>query len=196
MFFDAKEECITLSDGIRANSANLQEARPRMKNTYEISANALQILRRRNRGQKSQRLKIFAASLADIDKVLSPKKKIDPGIALPEQYREFLDVFDPKEAHKLPQHRGTADHSIELIEADKNGKKPEVPWIRYTTSPEKNPWCFGRRCMPTFQRRAGVVCKEARWRPLFLCRLPRPEGYHQKGPLPSSSYTRDPTANL
>lgn len=62
---------------------------------------------------------IFAATLQDIEKALTPKTAIDPKGKLPVEYHEFLDVFSKKEADKLPPHR-SYDHTIQL----KEGSEP------------------------------------------------------------------------
>lgn len=46
-------------------------------------------------------------------------KDADPKLFLPQQYHEFLDVFDKKDANKLPPHRPW-DHPIDLLP----GKQP------------------------------------------------------------------------
>ena len=56
---------------------------------------------------------IFAASMADIEKALEPKKEVDPLTILPEEYHEFIDVFSRKESDILPPHR-PYDHKITL----------------------------------------------------------------------------------
>jgi hypothetical protein len=72
-------------------------------------------------------ISIFAASLADINKALAPKKKVDVMALLPKQYRKFFELFNPKEAGKLPPHRGPGvDHKIEL--ESKDGQQPQPPW--------------------------------------------------------------------
>ncbi|KAM3518660.1 hypothetical protein MY4038_010031, partial [Beauveria bassiana] len=78
----------------------------------------------RSRGQRAttppeQEYKIFAATLQDIEKALTPKANLDPKEKLPNEYYEFLDVFSKKEADKLPPHR-SYDHSIQL----KEGSEP------------------------------------------------------------------------
>jgi len=77
--------------------------------------------------RQKQKVQIFAASLADIQKALRPKEKSDPYTKLPLQYHEYLDIFDQQAAEKLPPLRGAKiDHKIELNQVD--GKPPEVPW--------------------------------------------------------------------
>ncbi|OJD13325.1 hypothetical protein ACJ73_09214 [Blastomyces percursus] len=64
---------------------------------------------------KTGKAQVFKASVADIQKALEVKKKVDPRAVLPEQYHEFLDVFDRKEADKLPPFRDKrVDFEIEL----------------------------------------------------------------------------------
>lgn len=76
---------------------------------------------------KSYDSQIFAVSMADIEKALKTKKPKDLKVELPTEYHEFLPLFDPDEATKLPPHRGEGiDHKIELIR--ENGKEPIVPW--------------------------------------------------------------------
>ena len=73
-------------------------------------------------------IQVFAASLADIEKMLKPKIHSDPRTKLPAQYHKYLDLFDRKAADALPPFRGKGiDHDIEL-EKDKEGKEQEVPF--------------------------------------------------------------------
>ncbi|EOA88025.1 uncharacterized protein SETTUDRAFT_108663, partial [Exserohilum turcica Et28A] len=51
-------------------------------------------------------VQIFAASIADIDKALQPKKPVNVRALLLAQYQEFYELFNPKEAEKLPPHQG------------------------------------------------------------------------------------------
>ncbi|KAE8557622.1 hypothetical protein EYB25_002329 [Talaromyces marneffei] len=128
VILDPANERMTLPDGTEITNANIRAAANQHTNTYEISANGLMTLRRRQQRNPNNRIKIFAASIADIDKALAPKKRTEPREALPDYLRDYIDVFDPVEADKLPRHRPSADHTIELIEKDKDGKKPEAPW--------------------------------------------------------------------
>lgn len=65
---------------------------------------------RRRRGAQ-----VFSASMADIEKALKTKTYTDPREKLPDYYHEFLDIFDRKEADRLPRHRGPkVNHRIEL----------------------------------------------------------------------------------
>ena len=65
--------------------------------------------------------------MADIDKALRVKPRVEPKTIVAEKYWDYLDVFDAEEANQLPPIRGQGiDHQIELLEED--GKKPTVPW--------------------------------------------------------------------
>ena len=79
------------------------------------------------KGKRCSKVEVFAASLADINKALASKVKIDPCTKLPEHFHEFLDVFSHTDADKLPPLRGTGiDHGISLEKEE--GCTPKVPW--------------------------------------------------------------------
>ncbi|KAM4062023.1 reverse transcriptase (RNA-dependent DNA polymerase) [Hirsutella rhossiliensis] len=59
-------------------------------------------------------VRIFAASLKDIEKALTPRKKSDPREKLPRHYHEYLSVFDRDQADQLPPRRPGCDHKIQL----------------------------------------------------------------------------------
>lgn len=72
-------------------------------------------------------ISVFSVTLADIQKALEPKKKIDPRTKLPSWFLEWIDVFDASQAAKLPPLQGNGiDHGIDLEKVD--GKTPTVPW--------------------------------------------------------------------
>ena len=48
---------------------------------------------------------IFAASMADIEKTLAPRKRTDPATKVPVEYHRNLKAFSRTEADKLPKHR-------------------------------------------------------------------------------------------
>ena len=74
-----------------------------------------------------EKVEVFSASMADIDKALNVKPRIKLKTVVPEQYWDYLDVFDEDEANQLPPVRGKGiDHEIELLEEE--GKKPTVFW--------------------------------------------------------------------
>lgn len=83
--------------------------------------------RARRTKQQKQPIQIFAATMGDIQKALTPKPYIDPSTKLPPHYQKFLDLFKPEKANELPPFRGEGvDHKIDLVQKD--GKDPEVPW--------------------------------------------------------------------
>ena len=85
------------------------------------------IKRARRTKQTKRPIQIFSATMGDIQKALTPKSYIDPRTKLPPQYKDFLQLFCPKEASQLPPYRGEGiDHKIELVQNE--GKDPEVPW--------------------------------------------------------------------
>ena len=92
--------------------------------SVQVSATSYEYLRTKS---KKGSVEIFAASMADINKALRPKVRTDPRNKLPIKYYEFLNIFDYKEAEKLPPLRGRGvDHAIEL--ETQEGKEAEVPW--------------------------------------------------------------------
>ena len=94
-----------------------------------ISASAMSTyIRRARRTKQTKRpIQIFSATMGDIQKALTPKPYINPHTKLPPQYKEFLQLFCPKEASQLPPYQGEGiDHKIELVQNE--GKDPEVPW--------------------------------------------------------------------
>ncbi|KAL2126283.1 hypothetical protein VTI74DRAFT_1265 [Chaetomium olivicolor] len=81
----------------------------------------------KERSQEEGATLLFAASLADIEKALAPKKHGDPRQKLPQHYYEFLPLFDRNAADQLPPHRPGVDHEIPL-EKDENGQEKPLPW--------------------------------------------------------------------
>jgi hypothetical protein len=94
-------------------------------NCASVSAPAFGYLLRKSRRDSS--VKIFSASIADIDKMLKPKVLIDPREKLPAEYHDYLDVFSRTLAERLPPPRPGIDHKI-VLEKTPDGKDPEVPW--------------------------------------------------------------------
>jgi len=87
------------------------------------------ILRRAQRKKKNRYeapSRIFAISLADIEKALAPKKVLNLRKILPKHYYKHLKLFDYKNADKLPPYRLGIDHSIKL-EKDTEGREKIVP---------------------------------------------------------------------
>ncbi|KJZ68122.1 hypothetical protein HIM_12487 [Hirsutella minnesotensis 3608] len=85
------------------------------------------VRRARKSRHRDEGVRIFAASLKDIEKALAPKKKSDPREKLPPHYHEYLSVFNRDQADQLPPHRPGCDHKIQL-EKGADGKEKEPPW--------------------------------------------------------------------
>jgi hypothetical protein len=49
-------------------------------------------------------VRIFAASIADINKALALKRTVDVKLLLLKQYQSYLDLFSPKAAARLLPH--------------------------------------------------------------------------------------------
>jgi hypothetical protein len=67
--------------------------------------------------RKSRReglIKIFAASIADIDKMLRPKIIIDSKEKLPKEHHRYLKLFCRTLAERLPPQCFNIDHKITL----------------------------------------------------------------------------------
>lgn len=115
------------SSGVRIRSENVKP-HPQL-DIVAISAASMQANIRRIKKTPTNsphRLEVFVVTIADIKKALALKKPVDHRTKLPLQYTEFLCLFDPKEAAKLPPHRGNRiDHTIKLVR--QNGEEPQVP---------------------------------------------------------------------
>ncbi len=84
-------------------------------NHLMVSATSFTNLVRKKEKKKQGEIEVFLASMADIEKALSSKKRSDPQTKLPGHYHDFLDVFDRTMAEKLPSLRGEGtDHRIKL----------------------------------------------------------------------------------
>ncbi|XP_044723724.1 reverse transcriptase (RNA-dependent DNA polymerase) domain-containing protein [Hirsutella rhossiliensis] len=64
-------------------------------------------------------VRIFAASLKDIEKALTPRKKSDPREKLPRHYHEYLSVFDRDQADQLPPRRPGSPASAPVLFKDR-----------------------------------------------------------------------------
>ncbi|KAJ6436286.1 retrovirus polyprotein [Purpureocillium lavendulum] len=142
----------------------VKERDPNRRERYELygqSASTFAGLVRRARKetqerqetQDPRRLRVFSASLADIEKALAPKKRSDARDRLPTHYHEYLSVFDRTQADRLPPHRPGSDHKI-VLEKDGSGKEEEPPtltelldkgFIRASSSPASAPVLFVRK---------------------------------------------------
>ena len=63
---------------------------------------------------KQEGIKLFSASIKNVEKALQPKRRTDPATKLPHEFHEFFKLFSEKEANKLPLHR-LYDHKINFI---------------------------------------------------------------------------------
>jgi hypothetical protein len=90
--------------------------------------NATAFMAWKNRSRSSPGIKVFAASLADIQKALQPKHQSPDALTkIPKYLWDLKKVFSREESDKLPPHRGPkVDHAIELMTED--GKEQEPPW--------------------------------------------------------------------
>lgn len=70
---------------------------------------------------------VFAVTMADIDKALRPKVKIDPMEKLPPQYHKWSQAFSQQLADLLPPHRPGVDLQIEILR-DEHGREKPLPW--------------------------------------------------------------------
>ena len=71
-------------------------------------------------------MKVFTTSIADINKVLAPKKTVNIKLLLPKHYQSYYELFNPKEASKLSLYRGPrVDHKIKL--KSKDSQQPQLP---------------------------------------------------------------------
>lgn len=118
---DVKEKQLTLKN---ENVAIHEEEGP--DDIKEIGASAFQFWRR---NKKRRHIDIFAASLTDIEKALAVKKHNNPLEKLPQQYHEYIDVFDRTAAEELPPTRGAGiDLAIEIEADPATGKEATIPW--------------------------------------------------------------------
>jgi hypothetical protein len=119
----AKRSLFIHSKGIRIRC---HEGHSILNAAQQVSAATFAGLIRRAENS-AEKIRVFAASIADINKALAPKKAVDVRSLLPKQYQSYLELFNPKEASKLPPHRGPGvDHRIKL--EPKNGQLPQPPW--------------------------------------------------------------------
>jgi hypothetical protein len=112
--------------GIQISNSALHEAGKHFKsasNLLEVSAASFCHLAK---GRRLNCLKVFAISMADINKALKAKEHLDPREKLPPIYQKFATtLFSRTEADRLPPHRPGIDHKIHLEKKD--GKEPEIP---------------------------------------------------------------------
>ena len=88
---------------------------------------------------KKPEIKMFSASMADIDKILNMKPKTKFKTIIPEQYWGYLNVFDEDETNQLLPIRGEKiNHKIELLEKEKENRRSFG--ARYTKCQKTNFW--------------------------------------------------------
>ncbi|KAG0153515.1 hypothetical protein PDIDSM_2168 [Penicillium digitatum] len=90
---------------------------------------------------------MFAITTADIETALNPKTDTepDPVSALPEEFRDFAEVFSPKEAERLPPHR-SYDHKMVLQEDKPLPFGPLYPMVHSpSSSPAASPVLFVKK---------------------------------------------------
>lgn len=104
------------------------------ESTKQITAAAFSTIVRRSR-RTQQKIEIFSATIADIEKALeklgTKREPTDPKTKLPSFYHDKMDmkIFTPEvvgQGH-LPPHRPGVDHAIEL-EQDEYGRERDVPY--------------------------------------------------------------------
>ena len=81
------------------------------------------------RARKDPGTRIFAATMADINKALEVKRKQTPEeikAGLPMEIHENAQYFTEDENHEMPPHRSGVDTEINL-QKDDNGKEKSVP---------------------------------------------------------------------
>jgi len=79
------------------------------------------------RSKTDSTVKVFAASMADIQKALAPKAKVDHEALVPEAHKDRTWIFDPKTASAQAPFRPGVDHAINL-EKGEDGKEKSAPW--------------------------------------------------------------------
>ena len=90
--------------------------------------------------KRKKNVEVCLTSMADVDKTLNVKSKMKPKTIIPEQYWDYLNVFDEDETNQLPPIRGKRiNHEIELLE-EEEGKNQRSSGGRYTTSQRTNFW--------------------------------------------------------
>jgi hypothetical protein len=111
----------------------------------KVSLNACAAYARRN-------YRLVTVTVEQIDRYLSQPESPDLVSQLPEEIRDFRDVFSPKEAEKLPPHQ-SHDHDIRLLEGGTPPFGPLYPmsrdelkaFIRPSSSPAASPVLFVKK---------------------------------------------------
>ncbi|KAL2888545.1 Pol-like protein [Ceratocystis lukuohia] len=87
---------------------------------------AAQILKDQERVRHGDEPRVFAATMADIEKALRVSSRTDPKQKVPHHYWKYLGVFDEKEDQMIP-HRPGIDMAINLKKGD-DGHDKRPPW--------------------------------------------------------------------
>jgi hypothetical protein len=110
-----------LVDGIRVNSQGDFLRRTQGFTIRQVNAAAFKVWAKRKTDYTNlytNHPRVFAASLADINKALDKLNRKDKALnlreLLPIQYHEYLSVFDQKKANELPPHRTGLDHAVDI----------------------------------------------------------------------------------
>jgi hypothetical protein len=79
------------------------------------------------KSRRNNSIKIFSASIADIDKMLKPKVPIDPCEKFSTKYHNYLNIFNRILAERLLSFRPDIDYKI-ILEKNFNGKDSKILW--------------------------------------------------------------------
>lgn len=72
---------------------------------------------------------VYSVTIEDIEQALQEKEDADPQETLPAEFKDYADVFSPKEAERLPLHR-LYDHDIKLQDGKTLPFRPLYPMSR------------------------------------------------------------------
>jgi hypothetical protein len=117
----SKSECMITST--RTVVQNRTKAKDPKVDCVAVSAASFGWLTQSKRREK---VEVFAASIADINKALTSKVRTDPCTKLPNWCQDFSDMFGKDKAIELLLLQGAGvDHEIQLEKID--SKEPQVP---------------------------------------------------------------------
>ena len=78
VIFNPINKILIFLDGIEINNKSINNQKYYYNSAYKILAAGLAAIKRQQRKQSRAKIEIFAASIADINKALTLKKKTDP----------------------------------------------------------------------------------------------------------------------
>lgn len=92
--------------------------------------------------RKQEECRLIATSLREVTSVLrvpgaEPEQERGQTPQLPDELRDFRDLFDQEKANELPPHRGQLDHHIRL-KKHPDGSDPELPWAPLYNMPREH----------------------------------------------------------